>query len=74
MSLYKGKYIIALYDSDDEELIDIYDNISEMQRKLGVGYLKTKISKLFHEEIKTIIIEGIKYYVHFVDITEDEEE
>lgn len=45
--LYKNRYLIALYDNNDEVLIGVYDNVQELAKSqnLNISSVKSQISR-----------------------------
>lgn len=69
-NLYKGKYIIAVYDSNDEDLLGVFDNPNELEKLLDTKYAKTIIARYIKTFGTFPVIKCNKYNFYFIDIYE----
>lgn len=69
--LYRGKFCIGLYDSDDE-LIGLFDNPREMAEFLNksLQIVKNMVSRTFNDNRKQIIYNNKLVNIEIIDITE----
>lgn len=70
--LYKGKYLIEVFDDDEDPPIIIADNHIDLANQLGTTktFAKNKLARLFSGEDKKLVVNGKYYNVHFVDMTD----
>lgn len=80
--LYKGKYILAFYEKDDDTLAFIVNNLRDVCKKLGwevnrknMNYIQVDIYRsLRRQNHQTNLFRGKCYKVYIIDITEDEQD
>ena len=70
--LYKGKYVIEVFDDDEDPPIIVADNHIDLANQLGTSeaFAKNKLAKLFSGEDKKLAVNGKYCTVHFVDMSE----
>ena len=68
--LYKNRYLIALYDRDDEYCCGVFDNIEELSVFVDVKFLKCVISRAIKNYKVLPSISYGKYNYYFIDIYE----
>ena len=75
MRLYKRKYILALYDKDDE-LVTVLDDGREFAAYMGYGYDEGYeiLNGLMKGKRDKCYLDGKPIYVYFIDMTEGEDE
>ena len=59
--LYKGKYIIAFYNKEDEELLYVFDNIKEI-----LEFQKKEVNKRNLAILKTELYRALRSEFHFI--------
>lgn len=70
-NLFKGRYIIAVYDAnDDEDLLGVFDNSNDMKEFLQTEYADTVISRYIKTFGTFPIIRCNKYTFYFIDVIE----
>lgn len=70
-NLFKGRYIIAVYDAnDDEDLLGVFDNPNDMKEFLQTEYADTVISRYIKTFGTFPIIRCNKYIFYFIDVIE----
>lgn len=69
-NLYKNKYIIAVYDRSDEELLGVFDNPKDMESLLQTKWANTIISRYISAFNTFPIIKCNNYVFHFIDVYE----
>lgn len=79
--LYKKKYIVAIYDRDDETLRYLFDNLTEMCKTLGWEVNRKNMNRIQVNMYRALkrpdhrlnLFRGQGYRVYIIDITEDDE-
>ena len=70
-SLFKGRYIIAVYDANnDEDLLGVFDNPNDMKEFLQTEYADTIISRYIKTFGTFPIIRCNRYTFYFIDVME----
>lgn len=70
-SLFKGRYIIAVYDANnDEDLLGVFDNPNDMKEFLQTEYADTIISRYIKTFGTFPVIRCNKYIFYFIDVLE----
>lgn len=68
MSLYKNKYIIAVYDGKGERLLGVFDNPKQLNSFLGTKYAGGIIANYIKTFGTFPIIQCDRYCFYFVDV------
>ena len=79
--LYKKKYIIAIYDRDDETLKYLFNNLTEMCKTFGWEVNRKNMNRIQVNMYRALkrpdhrinLFRGQGYRAYIVDITEDNE-
>lgn len=79
--LYKKKYIIAIYDRDDETLKYLFNNLTEMCKELGWEVNRKNMNRIQVNMYRALkrpdhrlnLFRSQGYRAYIVDITEDDE-
>jgi hypothetical protein len=79
--LYKKKYIIAIYDRDDETLKYLFNNLTEMCEALGWEVNRKNMNRIQVNMYRALkrpdhrfnLFRGQGYRVYIVDIIENDE-
>ena len=73
MNLYKDRYLLALYDGDDE-LVTVLDNSADLARYLGTTpkTASCDLSRAFAGKQRTVKVGGRKCRIYFIDMEEEE--
>lgn len=79
--LYKKKYIIAIYDRDDETLKYLFNNLTEMCEALGWEVNRKNMNRIQVNMYRALkrpdhrlnLFRGQGYRAYIIDITEDYE-
>lgn len=79
--LYKRKYIVAIYDRDDETLRYLFDNLTEMCKILGWEVNRKNMNRIQVNMYRALkrpdhrlnLFRGQGYRAYIIDITEDDE-
>lgn len=71
---YKGKFLIAIYD-DNDNFIDVFDNNVDMAKKLGLpkATIDSALSRVTRGDRDGICCNGIHYNIHMIPLTEKEQ-
>ena len=67
---YKGRYIIAAYDAEeDEELVGLFDNIESMSELTGQGRasLACSIGRAVKGKVKEVFVKGRRCRIHLIE-------
>lgn len=64
--LYLGRYLIAIYDHNDN-LVDVVDSPSGLKMFKNEGHARSYVSRVFHGRIK-------HSQIHFIDVLEKNED
>lgn len=70
-NLFKKKYLIAVYDKNDEDLLGVFDNPSEMEDFLGTKWATTIISRYIKTFGTFPVIDCNRYILHFINVYEN---
>lgn len=77
---YKGKYFICFYDSNDEELLYMFENVKEILKFQGKKITKQSINSINVRLYRALrsnhiirFLTGDAMKVHIFDINEEEE-
>lgn len=68
--LYKNRYLIAVYDKTDEQLLGVFNKPNEMQRLIGIKNVGCIVSRALRYIEKPRIARNYKYVIHFIDVFE----
>lgn len=72
--LYKGRYLIAVYANNDEDLLGVFDNPKDMEDFLGTKYAREIIAR-YIQTFKTFpVIACNRYVFHFIDVYEEHDD
>jgi hypothetical protein len=79
--LYKNKYVLAVYDRDDDTLKYLFDNLKELCEVLGLEVNRKNMNKvqvnvyraLKRPDHQTNLFRGRCYKIYIVDITKEED-
>ena len=69
-SLFKNRYIIAVYSANGEDLLGVYDNPQDMERLLQTKYADCIISRYIKTFGTFPIIQCNSYVFYFIDVFE----
>lgn len=80
--LYKKRYVIAFYKTDDDTLLHLFNNVEQVCKAAGfeVNYSNMhKISVGLYKSLKredhhTRLLNGKLMCVHIIDVTDDEDD
>ena len=68
--LYRNRYLIAVYDRTDEQLLGVFDSPNDMKSLMGIESVKHVVSRALKYVNKPRIAKNYKYILHFIDIFE----
>lgn len=70
--LYKGKYMIAVYDEDDEWLLTVVDSPRDFAKWLGVptATANNMVSRNFNGTHSSVLKNGMRFKLHFFAVSE----
>lgn len=61
--LYKGKFIIAFYEKDDETLYDVFSNTREVTIAVGLEPTRDNVIWISHK-----LVRAFRKKTHYIDI------
>lgn len=61
--LYKGKFIIAFYEKDDETLYDVFSNTREVTIAVGLEPTRENVIWISHK-----LVRAFRKKTHYIDI------
>ena len=70
---YRKKYLIAVYE-EDEWLVGLYDNTRDLAKGMGMKLetAHSAMSRLFRNKQTNLKIDGKRYDVSFIELTDYE--
>ena len=79
--LYKGKYVLAFYEKDDDTLAFMVDNLRDVCKRLkwevnrkNMNYIQVDIYRSLRRPThQTNLFKGKCYKVYIIDVSEDSE-
>lgn len=78
--LYKGKFIIAFYEHDDETLFNVFSNTREVTQACGLEvtrnnilWISHKLVRAFRKKSHNIDIFGRLMKAYLIDVVSDDE-
>lgn len=79
--LYKGKYVLAFYEKDDDTLAFMVDNLRDVCKRLkwevnrkNMNYIQVDIYRSLRRPThQTNLFKGKCYKVYIIDVSEDYE-
>lgn len=71
--LYKNRYLIAVYDKTDENLLGVFEKPNEMKDLIGksVGCV---VSRALRYVSRPRVAKNYKYSIHFIDVFEKQDD
>jgi hypothetical protein len=71
---YKGKFLIAIYD-DNDNFIDVFDNNVDMAKRLGLprATVDSALSRVARGDRDGILYKGVHYNIHTIPLTKKEQ-